>query len=106
MAQLILDNLEPEIVETLELRAKRLGTTPEKEASRLLRERLRAEPELMLADEGGVPADEEGTDPRFVRRHGFLVFTAEVAAEDIADHRADREARIDSLLKGAGEGRL
>ncbi|WP_437752280.1 hypothetical protein [Sorangium sp. So ce1389] len=106
MAQLVLDNLEPEIVETLELRAKRLGTTPEKEASRLLRERLRAEPEPTLAGGSGAPADEVVTDPRFVRQHGFLVFTAEIAAEDIADHRADREARIDSLLKGNGEGRL
>ncbi|WP_437807062.1 hypothetical protein [Sorangium sp. So ce1078] len=106
MAQLVLDNLEPEIVEKLELRAKRLGTTPEKEASRLLRERLRAEPELNSADARDSGAREAGLDPRFVRRHGFLVFNGEIAAEDIPDHRSARDERIDSLLKGSGEGRL
>ena len=106
MAQLVLDNLEPEVVEKLEIRAKRLGTTPEKEASQLLRERLCVEPEPRIAEESGTGAEEVGSDPRFVRRHGFLVFTGVIATEDIADHRAVRDERIDSLLKGVSEGRL
>ena len=45
-------------------RAKRLGTTPEEEAGRLLRDRLRAEPG------GELPAmamDVPSLDPRFTR---------------------------------------
>jgi hypothetical protein len=95
MAQLILDNIDPEIVEKLQVRAKRLGTTPEEEASRLLQDQLRAEP-------GAIA----GADPRFEKRGGFLVFTGAIGADDIPDHRALREERVDSLLKGAGEGRL
>ncbi|WP_437720848.1 hypothetical protein [Sorangium sp. So ce861] len=106
MAQLVLDNLEPEIVEKLELRAKRLGTTPEKEASRLLRERLRAEPDPSIAEGRDPGASEAGLDPRFVRLHGFLVFNGEIAAEDIPDHRSARDERIDAIVKGSGEGRL
>ncbi|AUX44932.1 uncharacterized protein SOCE26_064020 [Sorangium cellulosum] len=102
MARLVLDNLEPDIVEKLELRAKRLGTTPEKEASRLLGEGLRAEPEPERDHEDGAQADGTEADPRFVRRHGFLMFTGEIAAEDVPDHRALRDERVDSLLKGAG----
>jgi putative addiction module component (TIGR02574 family) len=41
--------------------------------------------------------DEESPDPRFVRQHGFLVFTEAVAIEAIPDHRALREERVDSL---------
>ena len=59
MRQLILNNIDVETAERLELRAKRLGTTPEEEASRLLRERLRMEREVVVSDEIGV-------DPRFV----------------------------------------
>jgi plasmid stability protein len=40
MAQLVLKDIDTETAEKLDLRAKRLGTTPEEEASRLLRERL------------------------------------------------------------------
>lgn len=43
MAQLVLKDIDTETAEKLDLRAKRLGTTPEEEASRLLRERLHAE---------------------------------------------------------------
>jgi plasmid stability protein len=103
MAQLVLDDIDLETVEKLELRAKRLGTTPEEEASRLLRERLRAEP----GPGAEAPeADASGSDPRFARRHGFLVFTGEIASENIPDHRTIREERIEGLLKGADEGRL
>jgi plasmid stability protein len=104
MAQLLLSNLEPEILEKLERRAKRLGTTPQSEASRLLRETLRTE-----SEPGSERAEAEAndpTDPRFVRREGFLVFTGAVATEDVPDHRTLREERIESLLKGADEGRV
>jgi hypothetical protein len=46
---------------------------------------------------------EEASDRRFVRQHGFLVFTGTVAPEEIPDHRVLREERIDALMKG-GEG--
>lgn len=103
MAQLVLNDIDTETAEKLERRAKRLGTTPEEEASRLLRDRLRAEPEREVVATG---TDEDGADPRFVRQHGFLVFTGAVATEEIPDHRALREDRVDSLLKGDDEGRL
>lgn len=83
MAQLVLTNIDVETAEKLELRAKRLGTTPEEEASRLLRDRLRVEPGGELAATGA-----EGLDPRFVRQHGFLVFTGTLATDEIPDHRA------------------
>jgi plasmid stability protein len=104
MAQLILSNLDPEILEKLELRAKRLGTTSQSEASRLLRETLRAETES-----GSARAETDGNEPidsRFVRREGFLVFTGAVAPDDVPDHRTLREERVESLLKGADEGRV
>lgn len=72
MARLILNDLDEETAEKLERRARRLGTTPEEEASRLLRDRLRAEPG---GEPAGTSADAEALDPRFVRQHGFLVFT-------------------------------
>lgn len=103
MAQLVLNDLDVETAEKLERRAKRLGTTPEEEASRLLRDRLRAEPAGEPASTG---LDAAASDPRFVRRHGFLIFTGEVAPEEIPDHRDLREERIDSLLKGVDEGRV
>jgi hypothetical protein len=103
MAQLVLNDIDSETAEKLERRAKRLGTTPEEEAARLLRERLRTEPDREVAT---TNADQEGSDPRFVRRHGFLVFTGAVANEEIPDHRAIREERVDSLLKGIDEGRF
>ena len=103
MAQLLLTDIDVETAEKLERRAKRLGTTPEEEAGRLLRDRLRAEPsgELPAGD-----ADEVSLDPRFARRHGFLVFTGMVTTEEVPDHRALREERVDSFLKGTDEGRL
>ena len=103
MAKLVLNDIDQETAEKLEQRAKRLGTTPEEEASRLLRERLHAEPDRDVSATG---TDETGPDPRFVRRHGFLIFTGAVATEEIPDHRALREERVDSLLKGVDEGRL
>ena len=103
MAQLVLNDLDVETAEKLERRAKRLGTTPEEEASRLLRDRLRAEP---IGELASTASDDEGTDPRFVRQHGFLVFTGVIATEEIPDHRALREERVDSLMKGVDEGRL
>ncbi len=104
MALLVLSNIDPETTEKLERRAKRLGTTPEEEASRLLRERLRSEPspDVAVADD----ANEATPDPRFKRSQGFLVFMGAVAPEVIPDHRALREDRVDSLLGGVGEGRL
>jgi len=103
MAQLVLNDIDKETAEKLERRAKRLGTTPEEEASRLLRDRLRVEPGREVTAAGG---EEEGSDPRFVRQHGLLVFTGKVAAEEIPDHRALREERVDLLLKGVDESRL
>lgn len=103
MAQLVLNNIDLETAEKLERRAKRLGTTPEDEAARLLRDRLRSEPGREVV---ALSAQPEGSDPRFARRHGFLVFTGAVADEEIPDHRAIREERIDALLKAADEDRL
>lgn len=138
MAQLLLSDIDTETVEQLELRAKRLGTTPEEEASRLLRERLvtpaivhattanALDPEIATklktlqtelaalkaanidVQQGNAEASRNVTesDPRFVRRHGFLVFTGAVATEDIPDHRVLRDERIDTLLQGIDEGRV
>ncbi|MEO7328041.1 MAG: hypothetical protein ABI193_05655 [Minicystis sp.] len=103
MAQLVLNNIDVETAEKLDRRAKRLGTTPEDEAARLLRERLRSEPDCEVA---APSAQQESSDPRFVRRHGFLVFTGAIVNEEIPDHRAIREERIDALLKAADEDRL
>lgn len=50
-------------------------------------------------------AEHEGVDPRFVRLHGFLVFTGALATEEIPDHRALREERVDSLPTGGEERR-
>ncbi len=99
MRQLILNNIDVETAERLELRAKRLGTTPEEEASRLLRERLRTEQEVVASDEGGV-------DPRFVEAHGLLVFTGMLATDDVPDHRELRDERSDAMLKVFDEGRV
>jgi plasmid stability protein len=103
MAQLLLADIDPETVQRLELRAKRLGTTVQAEAVRLLRERLEAE--------AGQPANvqplcQEQEDPRFVEDHGFLVFVGDVAPEAIPDHRALREEHVDSLLNGTDARRL
>lgn len=98
MARLILNDLDVETAEKLERRAKWLGTTPEEEASRLIGDRLRNEPPGEPAARG---ADAGASDPRFVRQDGFLVFTGVVAPDEIPDHRALREERVESLLKGA-----
>jgi DNA-binding transcriptional regulator YiaG len=98
MTRLILNDLDVETAEKLARRATRLGTTPEEEASRLLRDRLCDEPREEPAATG---ADPGASDPRFVRQHGFLAFTGVIATEEIPDHRALREERVDALLKGA-----
>ena len=43
MTQIVVD-IDPDIAERLELRAQRLGSTVQREVSRLIRERLEAEP--------------------------------------------------------------
>jgi hypothetical protein len=104
VAQIVVD-IEPEIVERLELRAKRLGSTVQREASRLITERLEAEPgpSSTAAESTGEDAE---VDPRFVRDHGFLLFAGNVAPDEIPDHRALQDERIDALVKGAGAGRV
>ena len=104
MTQILVD-IDPDIVERLELRAKRLGSTVQREASRLIRERLQAE-RPAASDAAAGSAGEAGTDPRFVLDHGFLIFTGEVAPDAIPDHRAIQEERIDALVKDAGAGRV
>ena len=102
MAQLILNDIDQETAEKLEQRAKRLGTTPEEEASRLLRERLRAEPDRDVSATG---TDEAGLDPRFVRSHGFLIFTGAVATEEIVPtHLAEDSPRSDQGYPGPIRG--
>jgi hypothetical protein len=101
MSQLVLD-IDADIADKLELRAKRLGTTPQREASRLIRERLEAEP-VRSAAEG---AEEAVLDPRFVRDHGFLIFVGELSPDEIPDHRMIQDERIDALVKDAGAGRV
>lgn len=56
MAQLVLKNIDAETAEKLEIRAKRLGTTPEEEAAQLLRERLRLEPQRELETKNSAAA--------------------------------------------------
>ncbi len=150
MAQLVLKDIDTETAEKLDLRAKRLGTTPEEEASRLLRERLRTEPlpetattrekmpaivqeaealdpemvvilkaaatEIVKLQEAPAKAkksvnerhemEQPFADPRFVRKHEFLVFMGDVTTEQVPDHRVVRDERIDTLLKGIDEGRV
>lgn len=95
MRQLILNNIDVETAERLEVRAKRLGTTPEEEASRLLRERLRMDQDVEGANESGV-------DPRFVKAHGLLVFTGILAAEDVTLEDAQRIATSPPELEKEG----
>ncbi len=102
MAQLLLTDIDVETAEKLARRAKRLGTTPEEEATRLLCDRLRAEPS---GEQPAAATDEVSVDPRFERPHGFLVFTGTIATDAIPDHRALREERVASCLKDADEGR-
>jgi hypothetical protein len=110
MAQLILDDVDPDLVHRLEQRAQRRGTTIQLEVVTLLQENLRDEsaapPESSGGEEQRSPTSEEpAPDPRFTREFGFLVFTGPISPDAIPDHRALREERIDSLLKECGEGR-
>lgn len=98
MTQIVLD---PDIATRLARRAERLGTTVQREASRILRERLEAESATRPAG-----SEESGLDPRIVQDHGFLIFTGDLSPEEIPDHRALRDERIDSLVKDAGAGRV
>ncbi len=99
----ILVDLSPDIAEKLELRAKRLGSSLQREASRLIRERLDAEPSQ--PPDAGIAGEAE-LDPRFVRDHGFLVFTGEVPPDAIPDHRAIQDERILALVNDAGARRV
>jgi hypothetical protein len=45
-------------------------------------------------------------DPRFVRKHGLLVFMGAVTTGDIPDHRLLRDERIETLLRSIDEGRV
>jgi hypothetical protein len=54
-----------------------------------------ARPSDAVADSA---ADEAGLDPRFIRDHGFLIFTGEVSPEAIPDHRTLQDERIDALV--------
>ena len=105
MTQILVD-IEPDIAQRLELRAKRLGSTVQREASRLLSERLEAEPALPSGAAANDADTEPGLDPRFIRDHGFLIFTAEVSPDAIPDHRTLQDERIDALVRDAGAGRL
>jgi hypothetical protein len=102
MTQIVLD-IDPDLANRLELRAKRLGTTVQREASRLIRERLEAEPAVPSGTGG---AEEAVLDPRFVQDHGFLIFAGEVSPDAIPDHRTLQDERIDTLVKDACAGRL
>ena len=61
---------------------------------------------LYLENENKPDGERSCSDPRFVQQHGFLVFAGAVTTEEIPDHRALHEERIDSLQKGVDEGRL
>ncbi len=61
---------------------------------------------LHLGDENKSDGERSCSEPRFVQQQGFLVFTGTLATEEIPDHRALREERVESLLKSVVEGRL
>jgi plasmid stability protein len=103
MPQLLLADIDPETVQKLELRAKRLGTTVQAEAVRILRERLEAD---ALQPANVQTAFQQEEDPRFVEDQGFLIFVGDVAPDATPDHRALREERVDSLLDGIDARRL
>ncbi len=42
-------------------------------------------------------SDQANDDPRFIRQNGFLIFTGEIEAREIPDHRNLREERLESL---------
>jgi hypothetical protein len=102
MTQILVD-IDPDIAERLEQRAKRRGSTVQREASRLIQEQLEAE----ASDPSGTRSQEEAAlDPRFVRDHGFLIFTGEVSPDAIPDHRAIQDERMQALVSSADAGRL
>jgi len=113
VASLALDDVDPDLLEKLAFRAKRLGTTVESEALRALREHLaRHEPSSPTTTPSSGPASAAPgdassapqalpEDPRFVRKRGMWVFSGKVDPRLIPDHRELREERIDSFVKGA-----
>jgi hypothetical protein len=92
--------LDPDIVERFAARAKRLGTTQDKEISRALREWL-ATQEPVAPDELRPAADAaaEAVGWHLVEEHGFLVLEGDIPADAIPDHRDLREERIDALVR-------
>jgi hypothetical protein len=103
MARIILNDVDPETMKGLELRAKRLGTTVEEVAFRLLAGVL-AEARGSEGAEGcGEPneaLDSPTVDSRFIEKNGFLVFAGELPPDAVTDHRALRDERIEALLRG------
>jgi hypothetical protein len=93
MVWLVLDSIDAEILQKLEHRAKRLGTTAQAVASRLLRDGLReetvgvAEPAAPSTPAQPIAVDALDSDPRFVRDHGLPVFLGELPPDAELDHR-------------------
>jgi|HubBroStandDraft_6_1064221.scaffolds.fasta_scaffold318727_3 hypothetical protein len=58
-------------------------------------------PRVSERDARAAEEAEAELDPRFVRRHGFLIFTGEVSPDAIPDHRAIQDERIDALVADA-----
>jgi hypothetical protein len=102
MAKLILENLERLRAEPgpHALTGSRLAAPPAPPASAETAAALAEAVSQAAACRGDLASrtSQEPADPRFVRRNRFLVFTGTLAPEDIPDHRALREDRIDSLL--------
>lgn len=91
--------VDPDIAEKFAARAKRLGTTQDKEISRALREWLATqEPAAsdQIPSEGDASAEAVGW--RLVEEHGFLMIDGDIPADAIPDHRDLREERIDELV--------
>lgn len=101
MAQIILNDVDPDTMKRLELRAKRLGTTVEEVASRLLAGTF-AEDSEGAGGSGDLDETIEppGVDPRFVEKNGFLVFAGELPPDALTDHRSLRDEHIEALLRG------
>jgi len=103
MAQIILNDVDPDTLKRLELRAKRLGTTVEEVASRLLAGAFAEARDSEGAGGSGEPdepIEPPGVDPRFVEENGFLVFAGELPPDALTDHRSLRDERIEALLRG------
>jgi hypothetical protein len=103
MARIILSDVDPDTMKGLELRAKRLGTTVEEVASRLLAWAF-AEAQGSEGTGGRGEQDDArespGFDPRFIEKNGFLVFAGELPPDAVTDHRVLRDERIEALLRG------